>query len=616
MDRKNIEEPDIKNVQSLLFGDNNELITDVIRKDARSIVTDVVSEAMHDRQKQDNSLSKTIAPIMESAIAQSIEHNKASIVSSLYPVVGSLVRKSVSVFFDSFLEKLNYLIEYSLTIKGLKWRIAAWRAGIPFTQYIIKRSFVYRVEDVMLIHRPSGTLLCDVASEHSDCNDPALMSAMLSAINDFMTDSFNHSEDVVLDTIKTQNLTLIIASAPNALLVAAVSGIPPTELHSTLQLALEEIHGLMIKEIKSYDGDNAPFLVAQPYLKRCLLSEVNPHLTNKKTRYKAGIVIFLLILSTGYGLFDYWQKQGLIEQIITLPSEPGFHIQSAHWQNGAIQIQLLRDPSAISAKDWQARHQLTEKPINFDTLPYQSLDLKIITGKIEKMLGNLPLKYQLAESILTLTGTVDTPLTQELILRLLATSGVSSVNIEQVIIKPSLTSISGNHRAMLLKQYLGNLVTSPVSFSLKSANLTPRMQTRTADIASQIIRIQTLAEHLNLPVGIIISGYSDSLGDKAQNLQLSTHRANQVKDALVSYGVIGRDIFAVGVGEIPLEHVSSAARKVIITGVLLTDDTENTSMIHSSSTNSSSINSTLSDSKMTKKFTNTAASEAKSEPND
>ena len=208
MDKKNVEEPDIKSVHSLLFGDNNELITNAVKDNARNIVADVISEAMHDRQKQDDSLSKTIAPMMESAIGQSIENNKASLVSSLYPVVGSLVRKSVSVFFNSFLEKLNYLIEYSLTIKGLKWRFAAWREGIPFTQYIIKRSFVYRVEDVMLIHRDTGTLLCDIASEHSDCNDPTLMSAMLTAINDFIADSFNQTEGVALDTIKNPRLYL------------------------------------------------------------------------------------------------------------------------------------------------------------------------------------------------------------------------------------------------------------------------------------------------------------------------------------------------------------------------------------------------------------------------
>ena len=154
MEAKRTNENDIQSVQSLLFGEQNEHITAAVRKEARAIVTEVITEALDDRQKQDTSLVNTITPLMEKAINKSIEHNKTSIINSLYPVLGGLVRKSVAAFFNRFLAKLNHLIEYSLTIKGIKWRFDAWRQGIAFSDYILKQSLVYRVESAFLIHRP------------------------------------------------------------------------------------------------------------------------------------------------------------------------------------------------------------------------------------------------------------------------------------------------------------------------------------------------------------------------------------------------------------------------------------------------------------------------------
>ena len=54
MDKKEVAQPDIKSVHSLLFGDNNEHITKAVKEEAREIVSDVISEAMFDRQKRDS----------------------------------------------------------------------------------------------------------------------------------------------------------------------------------------------------------------------------------------------------------------------------------------------------------------------------------------------------------------------------------------------------------------------------------------------------------------------------------------------------------------------------------------------------------------------------------
>ena len=53
-----------------------------------------------------------------------------------------------------------------------------------------KRQLLYSVEQVFLIHRKSGLLLMHVAAKDSVLKDADMISGMLTAIQDFLSDSF------------------------------------------------------------------------------------------------------------------------------------------------------------------------------------------------------------------------------------------------------------------------------------------------------------------------------------------------------------------------------------------------------------------------------------------
>ena len=459
--------------------------------------------------------------MMEESIAHSIENNKASIVTSLYPVVGSLVRKSVSVFFNSFIEKLNNLIEYSLTIKGIKWRFNAWKQGISFTQYVIKQSFVYRVEDVMLIHRETGTLLIDVASDHSDCNDPELMSAMLTAINDFMADSFQHDEEVLLDTIKTKNLTLTIASGPKAILVAAVSGMPPVELQEHLQQTLEEVHELLLDDLLNYSGDNANFVNAEPHLRSCLLSELNSdNQQQKKPVWGLALLLSALTLIV-YQLFGYWQQQQLLGQINNLQPQSGIYIQKAYWHNDKLTLNVLRDPAAIPVNSWLEHQNVPTSQLNVNELAFASLDKHIILSKVKAILADEAVSFSLnKQNELLLTGDLASPLLPDIVNQLIAVPGLTAINTDDVNIKPNAAP-DKQMQQYVLDQYIAKLAVESISFDVKSTELSPQSQTKLISLANDINNIEQLAETLDISIGVIVTGYSDSLGNAQQN---QTHK--------------------------------------------------------------------------------------------
>ncbi|REL34667.1 OmpA family protein [Thalassotalea euphylliae] len=587
MEDKRTSENDIHSVQSLLFGEHNEHITAAVRKEARAIVTEVITEALDDRQKIDASLVTTIAPLMEKAISKSIESNKASIIDSLYPVLGGLVRKSVAVFFNSFLAKLNYLIEHSLTIKGLRWRIEAWRQGVEFSDYVLKQSLVYRVESVMLIHRPSGTLLCDAQVENSQCNDPVLMSAMLSAINDFMADSFNSQQDVVLESIAAENITLIITCTPHAILAGAVSGTVPKELTYLLQQTLDTIHGNFTDALASFKGDTSAFEQVKPELESCVIAELQPEQASSKAHW---LVVTLLIATTlvfGNKAFNTWQQSTLVTAIEALPVPPGVVVQQLEWHEDKLYINYLRDPAAIEFSDWLNSHLASQNPLSEKLLskqydpaqlmlietPFISLAPELINQKVAHLLADTQLTYVIENQNLKLNGTIDRFTFANSMERLKLLPSLSNIDTNDVQVTGVALKNEEKQRLMLDKM-LTSLALSSIDFATKSAELTAEMQLVLSELAKQLTSINTLSNSLGVKLGIILTGYSDSTGSKALNLELSQQRASNVKAALILRNVPSDLLFAIGVGELPLTQISNASRKVLVSSITLASSEE------------------------------------------
>ena len=63
---------------------------------------------------------------------------------------------------------------------------------------MLKHTLVYRVEHVFLIHRHTGLLIANAASQDATSQDPQLVSSMLSAIQDFVRDSFAEQQGLEL----------------------------------------------------------------------------------------------------------------------------------------------------------------------------------------------------------------------------------------------------------------------------------------------------------------------------------------------------------------------------------------------------------------------------------
>lgn len=565
-------EQQLEKVRTLLLGKENSRITKSIQKDARSLVADVITEALHDRQKKDNSVNKVLQPFVEESVKQSVAHNSEQLVSSLYPLVGSLVRKSVAAFLSDFMEKTNQLLENSLTIKGLKWRFKARQSGVSYAQYAASQTFVYRVEHVFLIHRETGLLLNTVALDHESKSNADIVSAMLTAINDFVGDSFlsdQEGQKEQLQSVSTENFNLLIKPGPSALVVAAVSGNPPQSISNQLQLTLENIHSLYFDELNRFNGDNKDFNSADNLLRDCLLSEQKEIVAKqKKTPWLAWLIVLLVVIYVGYQSFNWFKSAQLHEKIMQLDSQPGIIIKQLKIkQLDDITLDVLRDPDALNIHDWLKDNALNPAQLTITERNYHSLDQQILQQRAQRIVSAYPnISASWKNHSLMLTGTIDLIKTEQL-RNTLAIAGFTegeNLNTEQLnLVSNTPSSTHKEIKQQLFDQLVGRIASIQLNFSVASENITPQMQPSLQRLYLYIQQLTPIAKELNIDFGLLILGSSDNTGNKSTNNILSMKRANNTAEILQRKGIAKDRMYVVGLGQIDIKNISSTARSVM-----------------------------------------------------
>ena len=213
-------------------------------------VSDVLADAVRlSTTEGDDDLARALAPTIEESIEVSVRRNPKPLIAAISPVIGPSIRKSIAETFRGLLQSLNHSLEQSLSIQGLRWRIEAWRTGRPFAEVVLLHSLRYRVEQVFLIHKETGLLLEHVALDEEESENSDLVSGMLTAIQDFVRDSFGGESGDALESLRVGDRTVWIEEGSYAILAAVIRGNAPETLRGTLRATLDSVHRLLPEDL-------------------------------------------------------------------------------------------------------------------------------------------------------------------------------------------------------------------------------------------------------------------------------------------------------------------------------------------------------------------------------
>ncbi|MER8421195.1 OmpA family protein [Mesorhizobium sp. M1329] len=326
-------------------------------------------------------LGEALAPAVERAVQRSIQKSPRTLTDILYPVFLPAIRKSIGEKIDQTFQSLNETLRHIFTWHGLKWRLEAWRTGASFSEVVLKHSLVYRVEHVFLINRNSGLLIAHVTADNATSEDPQLISSMLSAIQDFVRDSFNEKEQSGLDTIRFGELRLWSEVGPFATLVAVIRGNPPEELHEIIRDVLLRIHDEYSQALEQFDGDSSQLVGVETQLQTCV--ELKQEESNQGFPWLVLAAVLLVLIPAGGWFFLSWQSgQRWQAYVSRLGTQPGIIVAEQKVHNGQFYVAGLRDPLAADPESLLAGTEVDPARVHSQWQFYQSLEPEFVLKRL------------------------------------------------------------------------------------------------------------------------------------------------------------------------------------------------------------------------------------------
>lgn len=477
-------------------------------------VGEVLPTAVEKSSQKDSKLSEATLPIVEENIRQSVLRDPKILAEALFPVIGPAIRKAISEALSSMVQNMNQTLEYSISPKSLKWRLEAYQTGKSFGEIVMLKTLQYRVEQVFLIHKETGLLLQHVAAKPEDTEDADMVSAMLTAIEDFVQDSFKASEEATLDSLKIKELSVWIESSPDAVVAGVIRGNPPLSLRETFLEATEQIQYQHESDLDNYSGDAEVFAKARPILENCLSFQAaekkeTSGFLNPLTVLGSLLGIFFLIV----GFFYVRDHLRWNQYLADLEAEPGIVVTEANRGWFSHSVSGLRDSLAAEPNEilknsgyesndlfqnWKAFHDVGDE-----------ISLKRAKKQLKPPNG---VELRLKDQVLTAKGVVPADWLTESKKMIPILVGVNELRTE------------GDERSGLI----ASIESKTLIFECNTIKLAANQEKLLDELTASIDKIAEAESEFQL----VIRGFASKTGTKEANLEISKKRSKVVVNEL------------------------------------------------------------------------------------
>lgn len=539
---------ELQRLRELLLGNEIEALADLkARLDALGLSAEELAEKLPEavalRTSQDNTLGQALAPTISHAFDEAVQRNPQKITDAIFPIIGPAIRKSIAETISGLVQTINQAFEHSLSPQGMKWRVESWRTGVPYGEVVIKHSLLYRVEHVFLVHNETGLLLNQVTAEGLEAPDADVISGMLTAIKDFVQDSFSAQKEGGLRRMTVADTTVYVQHGPNAMIAAAVRGHPPETFDERLTSIVERVHLHFRPALAEFDGDPAPLEPSSPILEEALET-----VTSSKTvgtlapRLAWGVVVALLLLAGGLYVRGTMKWNAALTE---LEDTPGIVVVEANRGLRTWYLSGLADPHAPNPDVLLAGRRDTAR---FDATwePYLSFHPAVVTTRAARVLA-APAGADLSMrgDTLVVDGHVTPAWLRQARQRMAAIPGAADI-------------VAGDLRFDVpepLKALQAGIQRRRIDFVVGSASLGPVARVELDTLAQMIGTLIAEATVQAFQVQLSVIGRADSTGLEETNRRLSEQRAATVRAYLESRNVPSEILAAQGIGEV---NVASA----------------------------------------------------------
>ncbi len=519
-----------------------------------------LTEAIRLRAAEDDTLTEALTPTIVTAFQGSVKKDPRPIADAIAPLMGPAIRRAISSALSAMIQSFDQTMKHSLSWRGLKWRIEAWRTGQPFAEVVLLNTLVYRVEQVFLIYKQSGVLLQHVAAPAVATQDADIVSGMMTAIQEairsFARDSFGPTQDEHIDTLDLGDRKVWFASSPQAVLAAIIRGQAPETLRGEFFApAIEAIHCEQREALESFDGDTAPFELSRPHLENCL--QLRYEGQTDPAKFKIPLYVWLLIAVTlaaitTWAFFAWRETRRWNDYLDQLRAQPGIVIAEEGSRDGKRFVAGLRDPLAADPEAiLKEQTQLDPNDVVSRWEPYQALAPQFVLARAKSALDPPPgVELKFNDGKLSAEGVAAHQWIADARKLVRAMPGVVAFDdgnlIDEDLKEPELLR-------RRIEQWI-------VRFEVGATQIAPGQTAMLKDLTDQIQKLVALAPTAGRVAKIEIVGHTDAEGDETTNRKLSEDRAARVLSMLATKG-LSRDIFSArgAASKEPVRHETAAS---------------------------------------------------------
>jgi hypothetical protein len=258
------------------------------------------------RVTDEETLAAIVAPIIGDAIRRKIRDAREEMIEALYPIIGQTVVRSVQEAIRELARNIDSQMRSSLSPGAIGRRLVGRLRGVSSAEISLREALPFQVAEVFLIHRETGLLIWHISNTPDTSSDSDLISSMLTAIRDFVQDTFGHGKEGQLDEIQYGDRRILIEAAQFAYLAVVVDGIEPLGFRAEMRERIIEINNVYEHILRDYEGDPMPLAPTETTLRGLITSAKPSELSRGQKQVLATILSLILLCSVIICLSGVW----------------------------------------------------------------------------------------------------------------------------------------------------------------------------------------------------------------------------------------------------------------------------------------------------------------------
>lgn len=247
----------IDELQSAVQAESEAMIPRLIQQ-----MSHIIKETIHNSRDE---MAAALGPIMGEAIRVQIRDSRKSMIEALFPIILETVQRAIAAFARELQQNIDARLKTTFKIRDIGRTIRARLSGVSPSALAFRDALPFAIQELFLIHHETGMVMAHSTNQPDEATDSDVISGMLTAIRDFVRDSFGDGSDTEeLDAVDYGDERIIISSGEFAYLALVLNGVEPEGFRTRLREFLANLHLTYSPQFRDYAGDSAALPVGLP----------------------------------------------------------------------------------------------------------------------------------------------------------------------------------------------------------------------------------------------------------------------------------------------------------------------------------------------------------------